>query len=181
MKKIVYVCDRCGKEITGGILQIYPQYIERLSDDYAERQPFDGQLRNHYCEECTLKVMNMLNDPEAARQDAQQEDTPDSQETGTAEEEEDEDTDPEPDKPPGMKNKKIKVRNLPSVREFKEGSRGKVDKHQLYKDWLEMKEEKSANRILAQKYGCSPSRVSQIVKELSHYVPVPKDEGTDGC
>ena len=60
MKKITYTCDRCGKEITGGVLQIFPQYIEPGSGDYEEKQPYEAQLGRHYCEECAGRVMDLL-------------------------------------------------------------------------------------------------------------------------
>lgn len=64
MKKITYTCDRCRKEITGGVLQIFPQYIEPGSGDYEEKQPYEAQLGRHYCEECAKLVMDLLESQE---------------------------------------------------------------------------------------------------------------------
>lgn len=165
MKKITYTCDRCGKEITGGVLQIFPQYIEPGSGDYEEKQPYEAQLGRHYCEECAKLVMDLLESGETKAffqgvGDKTEEKAPKEDDPGLLEKDQKEDPVPQ-----GKATARIKSRNLPPVREYRGGRKG-IDKNKVYADYLEMKGQKNLYKTLAAKYGCSSGRVSQIVKEF---------------
>lgn len=159
MKKIVYVCNKCKKEIGGGVLQIFPQYIDRITGDYEEQQPFDAQLGKHYCEECTHRALSLLAIPGAEVFVRENEDQ-DQQDDGSSED----DGEPDIDRPP-EKKRLIKVRKLPPVRKYRGGPKA-IDKNLVYADYLKNKGQKNLYKTLAAKYGCSPARVGQIVREL---------------
>ena len=167
MKKIIYICDKCGKEITGGLLQIVPHYIDKASGDYEEKQMFEAQFGRHYCEECTRKVMSLLEAPAA---EVYIPEAGEAKEEEQKEEGSEEDGDPDEEKPPEKKNPLIKVSKLPKVREYKK--RG-IDKEAVYGDFLEMQGDKKAYSKLAYKYGCTRAYIGQIVKEFSQNNPDP--------
>ena len=61
MKIQKIMCDRCGKEITGNPIKIYPEIVDRENGDLligTVLPSWDGDLLEHdFCEECTEKIM----------------------------------------------------------------------------------------------------------------------------
>jgi hypothetical protein len=158
MKKIMYVCVKCGKVIEGSIFKIMPEVIERGSDDILPEQPdwADAQRHMDYCEDCTRKALQFLACDEVDTGSTETHEEGDGQKEEDPEEEDSEDSHIQP------KNAKIKVKKLPGVKNYATGGRKGIDKHAVYADWL--KGEKYPT--LAKKYGCSVQRISQIVKEV---------------
>lgn len=151
MKKLIYVCDGCGKEITGDIFKIIPEAIDRKTEDYTGSPIYAGQMDKHYCAECTVAFISGLNMLPAA---VPEEETQDEEEPETLLEE-----------PPGRKNSLIKVSSLPPVREYNR-TKQSVDKDKLYAEYLARKGEKYLMKALGEKYGCSDERARQIVREM---------------
>ena len=65
MKKITYVCDRCGKEITGQILNICVECVDRESGDFLDS---DGTAEweklvqdKDFCQDCMKKIVKCEN------------------------------------------------------------------------------------------------------------------------
>lgn len=61
MKVNKIMCDRCGKEITGNPIRIFPEVVDRESDTILVgmvKADWNGEMLNYdYCEECTEKIM----------------------------------------------------------------------------------------------------------------------------
>lgn len=155
MKKLIYVCDGCGKEIQGDIFKIVPEAIDRKTEDYTGAPIYMSQMEKHYCAECTaafISGLNML--PAAVPEEEDHEETQDEEEPETLLEE-----------PPGRKNSLIKVSSLPPVREYNK-TKQSVDKEKLYAEYLTRKGEKHLMKALGEKYGCSDERARQIVREM---------------
>ena len=61
MKVNKIMCDRCGKEITGNPIRIFPEVVDRESDTIligTVKSDWDGTMLNHdYCDECIEKIM----------------------------------------------------------------------------------------------------------------------------
>lgn len=161
MKKLIYVCDRCGKEITGDIFKIILEAIDRKTEDYAAVPIYPEQLEKHYCGVCTsafISVLNTLTEVELPEEAAQTEDEP-------KEEEQEEEPETLLEEPPGRKNSLIKVSSLPPVREYNK-TKQSVDKEKLYAEYLTRKGERYLMKALGEKYGCSDERARQIVREM---------------
>jgi hypothetical protein len=160
MKKLIYVCDGCGKEIQGDIFKIIPEAIDRKTEDYTGSPIYAGQMDKHYCAECTVAFISSLNMLPAAvpEEEPQKEEDP---------EEPKDEEEPETllEEPPGKKNKMIKTRFLPPVREYSKPKQS-VDKDKLYAEYLTRKGEKYLMKALGEKYGCSDERARQIVREM---------------
>ena len=55
MKKMMYVCNRCGEPITGKLVKIVPYYCSPDNEEYGD--PVDKEApERHYCEECTSAI-----------------------------------------------------------------------------------------------------------------------------
>lgn len=52
MKKIVYTCDRCKKEITGGLIKICMETEDRESGDFRNDIPFPDINECDFCKSC---------------------------------------------------------------------------------------------------------------------------------
>ena len=65
MKKITYVCERCGKEITGQILNIYVGCIDRESGDFLDSDDtaeWEKLVQDkHFCQDCMKKIVKCEN------------------------------------------------------------------------------------------------------------------------
>ena len=65
MKKITYVCERCGKEITGQILNIYVGCIDRESGDFLDSDDtaeWEKLVQDKYfCQDCMKKIVKCEN------------------------------------------------------------------------------------------------------------------------
>lgn len=160
MKKLIYVCDRCEKEITGDIFKIIPEAIDRKTEDYTGAPIYQSQMEKHYCAECTAAFISGLNMPLAAVPEEETKKEEDPEETQEEEE-------PETllEEPPGRKNSLIKVSSLPPVREYNK-TKQSVDKEKLYAEYLTRKGEMYLMKALGEKYGCSDERARQIVREM---------------
>lgn len=162
MKKIMYVCDKCGKVIDGNVFKIMPEAIERGTDDILPDQPdwADAQRNMDYCVDCTRKALQFLACDEVDTGSTETHEEGDGQKEEEPEEEDSEDSHIQP------KNAKIKVKKLPGVKNYATGGRKGIDKHAVYADWLKSEKSPKLCGILAKKYGCSVQRISQIVKEV---------------
>ncbi len=66
MKKILIICDRCGKEIKGYPMKLIAEYTERVDEKSPEKQVIPDALRKaiqedcerDYCEECMLEIID---------------------------------------------------------------------------------------------------------------------------
>lgn len=58
MKKIIYYCDRCGKEIVGGNIKINPMY-ENLGPD-RKQYVFEENCERDYCMECAEEIQAFM-------------------------------------------------------------------------------------------------------------------------
>jgi hypothetical protein len=166
MKKIMYVCDKCGKVIDGNVFKIMPEAIERGTDDILPDQPdwADAQRNMDYCVDCTRKALQFLACDEVDTGSTETHEEGDGKKEEEPEEEDSEDSHIQP------KNAKIKVKKLPGVKNYATGKRKSIDKHAVYADYLNGKGTPKLVESLAKKYGCSVQRVWQIIKEV-------KDEG----
>ncbi len=55
MKKMMFVCNRCGEPITGKIVKIVPYLCSPDTEEYGD--PVDKEApERHYCEECTSAI-----------------------------------------------------------------------------------------------------------------------------
>lgn len=52
MKKIVYTCDRCKKEITGDLIKICMEVVDRESGDFRNDIPFPDINECDFCKSC---------------------------------------------------------------------------------------------------------------------------------
>lgn len=59
MKKVIYICDKCGKEIQNG--ETYKFTSETTSAEHSECFQLSGRLRNmDYCYKCFDKIINFM-------------------------------------------------------------------------------------------------------------------------
>ena len=61
MRKSIYICDRCGKEIKGEVHQV--RTFVKNHDDDGFTESLDGLQSNHYCESCMLDIFDALYPP----------------------------------------------------------------------------------------------------------------------
>lgn len=59
MKKILYICNRCGREITTAGIRIIPHYFEFGTDKVLEEIEVPDK-NVHFCMNCTQKVMQEI-------------------------------------------------------------------------------------------------------------------------
>lgn len=52
MKKIIYTCDRCKKEITGDLIKICMETVDRESGDFSTVFPFPDIREYDFCKSC---------------------------------------------------------------------------------------------------------------------------------
>lgn len=59
MKKVIYICDRCRKEIVGGPIKIIAELLDPENEDFTETVPknLQGIREKHFCMSCTEKVL----------------------------------------------------------------------------------------------------------------------------
>lgn len=62
MKKIIYTCDRCGKEILGNFYKICVDEIERENEDLSlDSDRYPDIRQRDYCQECTDYLASVIN------------------------------------------------------------------------------------------------------------------------
>lgn len=59
MKKMVFICNRCGKEIKTKGSKIIPMFFDTESEDMTEPVSADQEDR-HYCHGCTNRILQEL-------------------------------------------------------------------------------------------------------------------------
>lgn len=52
MKKIIYTCDRCQKEISGNLIKICMEEVDRESGDFFTDLPFPDVRECDFCKSC---------------------------------------------------------------------------------------------------------------------------------
>ena len=59
MKKVIYICDRCRKEIVGGPIKIIAEILDPENEDFTDEIPanLQGIRDKHFCMNCTEKVI----------------------------------------------------------------------------------------------------------------------------
>lgn len=59
MKKTIYYCDRCGKELIGECARIIPHYFDFESEGLAGIIDIPDNL-THFCLDCTMAIIDGL-------------------------------------------------------------------------------------------------------------------------
>lgn len=60
MTKTIKICDKCGKEC-GWLFTVPYMHIRGLYLEFMDKDPC-GKAQNEYCEECTQKIIEKVND-----------------------------------------------------------------------------------------------------------------------
>ncbi len=66
MKKIVIICDRCGKEIEGYPMKLIAEYTQRVDEKVPDRKEMPDPIRKSiqedcerdYCEDCMQEILD---------------------------------------------------------------------------------------------------------------------------
>lgn len=66
MKKIVIICDRCGKEIKGYPMKLIAEYTQRVDEKVPDRKEMPDPIRKYiqedcerdYCEDCMQEILD---------------------------------------------------------------------------------------------------------------------------
>ncbi|MBR1856613.1 MAG: hypothetical protein IJ803_06025 [Oribacterium sp.] len=85
MKKIVIICDRCGKEIKGYPMKLIAEYTQRVDEKVPDRKGMPDAIRKSiqedcerdYCEACMLEILDFAHrnmDIETFEEEKQSED-----------------------------------------------------------------------------------------------------------
>ena len=59
LKKIRYICDRCGEEIIDAGTKIVPHYFDMTTEDLTK--PLSGAAESmHFCIDCTMHILEEM-------------------------------------------------------------------------------------------------------------------------
>ena len=59
LKKIRYICDRCGEEIIDACTKIVPHYFDMTTEDLTK--PLSGAAESmHFCIDCTMHILEEM-------------------------------------------------------------------------------------------------------------------------
>lgn len=65
MKVVKYICDKCGKEISGSVMAIVPEILDEnnaeLLDNSFDDPIMQSQVDRHYCRRCVERVFRFAN------------------------------------------------------------------------------------------------------------------------
>lgn len=60
MKKIIYTCDRCKKEISGHIFKIFAEELEQESEDFTLEDHYPEMRTRDFCQECADFLVGLI-------------------------------------------------------------------------------------------------------------------------